>query len=351
MRTKPIDKNKGWQKISDVKSIKMPSKDQSFLSLTELEKMPIPDAILCSDIHLREQTDNLVCRTDDWWTAQWHKMDFISHLQKQYDCPVIHAGDLFDHWKPSPHLLSMTIEHLPANFWTIYGQHDLPQHNLDLAYKSGINTLAEAKKLEILKGTHFGELPNDVSMSIFPKPGIDITLNEWRDIKYNNREHSVYKYNKILVWHTFNFQGKLPWPGCEALPASKILKKYPDYDLIVTGDNHQSFVEEYNGRLCINPGSMMRMTADQADFKPSVYLWYAETNTVKRVYIPIEPHVISREHIDRKRERDDRLDAFVGRLNTEWEAEVSFEENVTRILEENKIQDSVRKIVDKAVFE
>jgi hypothetical protein len=156
---------------------------------------------------------------------------------------------------------------------------------------------------------------------------------------------------RVLILHTFNFQGKLPWPGCEALPASKLLKKYPEYDLIVTGDNHQSFVEEYEGRLCVNPGSMMRMTADQADFKPSIYLWYAETNTVKRVYLPIEPDVISREHIDRKRERDDRLDAFVGRLNTEWEAEVSFEENVTRILEENKIQDSVRKIVEKAVFE
>jgi predicted phosphodiesterase len=289
-----------------------------------------PDAILCSDIHLREQTENPVCRTDDWWAAQWKKIDFISDLQKQYDCPVIHGGDLFDHWKPSPHLLSMTIEHLPANFWTIYGQHDLPQHNLELAHKSGINTLVSANRLTTFDDCHFGQLPNEASMVV-----------------HLSKTETV----KVLVWHTFNFQGKLPWPGCEALPASKLLKKYPEYDLIVTGDNHQSFVEEYEGRTCVNPGSMMRMTADQADFKPSVYLWYAETNTVKRVYLPIEPDVISREHIDRKRERDDRLDAFVGRLNTEWEAEVSFEENVTRILEENKIQDSVRKIVDKAVFE
>lgn len=289
-----------------------------------------PDAILCSDIHLREQTENPVCRIDDWWVAQWKKIDFISDLQKQYGCPVIHAGDLFDHWKPSPHLLSMTIEHLPANFWTIYGQHDLPQHNLELAYKSGINTLERAGRLTIFNDCHFGQFPKEASM-----------------LMHLSKTETI----KVLVWHTFNFQGKTPWPGCEALPANKLLKKYPEYDLIVTGDNHQSFTEEYEGRLCINPGSMMRMTADQADFKPSVYLWYAETNTVKRVYLPIESDVISREHIDRKRERDDRLDAFVGRLNTEWEAEVSFEENVTRMIKENKVSEMIEKIVEKAVFE
>jgi DNA repair exonuclease SbcCD nuclease subunit len=289
-----------------------------------------PSAILCSDMHLREQTENPTCRTDDWWAAQWKKIDFISDLQKRYDCPVIHGGDLFDNWKPSPFLLSETIKHLPDNFWTIYGQHDLPQHNLELAYKSGINTLAEAGKLTIFDDCHFEQFPNEASMLVH--------LSKTKTVK-------------VLVWHTFNFQGKPPWPGCEALPASKLLKKYPEYDLIVTGDNHQSFVEEYESRLCVNPGSMMRMTADQQDFRPSVFLWYAETNTVERVYLPIEPDVISREHIDRKQERDNRLEAFVSRLNTEWEADVSFEENVNRMMEENGTADSIREIVNKAVFE
>jgi DNA repair exonuclease SbcCD nuclease subunit len=296
-----------------------------------------PSAILCSDIHLREQTENPTCRTDDWWAAQWKKIDFISDLQKRYDCPVIHAGDLFDHWKPSPHLLSNAIANLPEQFFTIYGQHDLPQHNLELAYKSGINTLAEAGKLTIMTECHFGQ---------FPEVGSIQHIKESTKPVYN-----LDSYKKILVWHTFNFQGKPPWPGCKSLPASKLLKKYPEYALIVTGDNHQSFVEEYDGRICVNPGSMMRMTADQQDFRPSVYLWYTETNTVERIYLPIEPGVISREHIDRKQERDNRLEAFVSRLNTEWEADVSFEENVNRMMEENHTADSICEIVNKAVFE
>ena len=111
-----------------------------------LTKVKPPSTILASDFHLRE--DHPVCRTDDFWQAQWKKVDFVSELQEKYDCPVLHAGDLFDFWKPSPYLLTETIKHLPNKFFTVYGQHDLPQHNLKLAYKCGINTLAEAGKLK-----------------------------------------------------------------------------------------------------------------------------------------------------------------------------------------------------------
>lgn len=282
-----------------------------------------PSLIICSDIHLRE--DVPVCRTDDFWEAQWRKLDFISELQRKYNCSVIHGGDLFHHWKPSPFLISKAIEHLPYDFWTIYGQHDLPQHNLEMAYKCGINTLVKAGKLQLLNGCHFGQEPERASL--------------------------LYSDTKILVWHTYNYQGKEPWPGCEALTSSKLLKKHPEYDLIITGDNHQSFVEEYNGRILINPGSMMRTTADQIDFKPCVYLYFHKSNTVKKVYLPIEPDVITRDHIERIEERNNRLESFISRLNTDWEAEVGFEENVIRLLKENNIKESVKEIVNRAVFE
>ena len=65
----------------------------------------------------------------------------FSDLQQKYDCPVYHAGDLFDYWKPSPALLAKTMEHLPKDFYTAYGNHDLPQHNIELAYKKIVNNL------------------------------------------------------------------------------------------------------------------------------------------------------------------------------------------------------------------
>ena len=86
----------------------------------ERTKQNYPDLILCSDIHLREDTP--VCRTDNYWERQWIKMDYISDLQKQYGCPVVCGGDLFDKSRPSLNLVRETMIHLPNKFNTIYGQ-------------------------------------------------------------------------------------------------------------------------------------------------------------------------------------------------------------------------------------
>jgi len=282
-------------------------------------------AILTGDWHLRE--DQPVCRTDNHETAQWNKVDFINDLQKKYNCPILHSGDLFNHWKPSPYLLSKTIKHLPDQFWTIYGNHDQPQHNMELVYKSGINTLLTAGKLKLIHTCHWGEEPKETSVLF---PGVE-----------NDRN--------VLVWHVMTYQAKTPWPGCVDPMAGKLLRKYPEYSLILTGHNHKAFVEEYEGRLLVNPGSLTRHKADQINHKPRVYLWYAETNTVEPVYLPIEPDVISREHIEVIETRNNRIDAFISQLDSEWEAAVSFEENLKRFFSHNDVRKSIKDIVMNAI--
>lgn len=277
-----------------------------------------PDAILTSDWHLRETTP--VCFTGDFQKEQWVAVEFVASLQKKYGCIVLCAGDLFDHWKPSPWLLSMTISMIPDRFYTIYGQHDLPQHSLELEDKSGINVLRQAEKLSVLKTCHWGQIPKESS-------------------------HPLYS---ILVWHHLTYQTK-PFPGAEGGMAAGILRKYPQFDLIVTGDNHQSFTEEYQGRLLVNPGNLTRQVADQINFRPRVYLWYADTNTVKPVYIPIQEGVISREHLEVKEKRDARIDAFVSGLNKDWTAELSFEQNLEKFKQSNIIRRSVLDLVYKAI--
>lgn len=292
-----------------------------------------PSAILTSDWHLRE--DQPICRTDDNFIhTQMDKLEFIASLRHRYKCPVIHAGDLFHHWKPSPYLLSLAIHCLPGNdgnqgpsFSTVYGQHDLPQHNLELADKCGVNTLAAAHKLKVLHGVHYGQAPDEDS-------GVFLFGAEHR---------------QILVWHKMTWIGKQPWPGCTDPSAEELLDKYPECALIVTGDNHKSFTFEKDGRLLVNPGAITRQTAAQATVKPKVYLWYAETNTVEPVYLPIKRDVISREHIEHKAQRDSRIEAFISRLDSEWEAEISFEENLKRFAAKNKIRDSVMQLIQEAI--
>lgn len=282
------------------------------------------NAILTGDWHLRE--DIPICRTNDFQEAQWRKVAFIKDLQSKYNCAVIHSGDLFDHWKPSPALLTKTMQYLPKQFMTIYGNHDLPQHNLELAYKCGIRVLEEAGKVKVLDGCHWLRTPTDKDSLFFP--GTD---------------------RKMLVWHVMTYEGESPWPGCTDTPANKLVKQYSDYDFILTGHNHKCFMEKDGKRILLNPGSLTRQAVDQIEHRPSVFLYYAKTNTVERVYLPIEKEVMSREHINVKERRDARIEAFVERLNTEWQKGVSFKENLEHFLSNNNITEPVMKIIEKAV--
>ncbi len=283
-------------------------------------------AILMSDLHLRLNTP--ACRSEkEFLEAQWRKLEFVKKLQVKHDCPVLCGGDLFHHWKPSPELLSKTIEHLPANFHSIYGQHDLPQHSLPDQEKSGLFTLKKAGALTILNGTHWGQDPSKQTNSNLSFDGEKLTL----------------------VWHRMTYQRKLPWPGCTDPKAGKLVRKYPEYDLILTGDNHKPFTEEYDGRILVNPGSLMRQNADQIDFRPRVYLYYADENRVEAVYLPIEEGVVSREHIERDEERSDRIDAFISKLDGEWQAGLSFEANLEEFFKNNRVRKQTKEICYKAI--
>jgi DNA repair exonuclease SbcCD nuclease subunit len=281
-----------------------------------------PDLILCSDMHLRE--DKPVCRTDNFIDEQTQDLGFLCGLQSKYDCPVVHAGDLFHHWKPSPWLLSYAIGFLPNQFYTIYGQHDLPQHNWELRDKSGIYTLERAGKIQIYDGCHYGQEPLVKSTMPFLKDRF------------------------ILVWHHMTYITP-PFPGATGGQAEGILRKYSAYDLIVTGDNHQAFATEYEGRLLVNPGSFTRQNASQIDFKPRVYLWYAKTNIVEAVYLPIKEDAISREHIEVTEQRGARIDAFISKLSDEWEAGMSFEGNLEAFFQTNRVRQGVKDIIYKAI--
>jgi DNA repair exonuclease SbcCD nuclease subunit len=280
-------------------------------------------AILCGDFHLRE--DHPVCRTDNFEESQWKKVDFISDLQKKHECFILHSGDLYHNWKPSPYLLAKTMKHLPDRFLSILGNHDLPQHSLDLIDKCGVNVLREAGKLGLLNGVHFGQKPDEDS---------GFVTNFLR---------------KILVWHIMTYKETVPYPGCTDPPASKLLRKYLDYSLIITGDNHTTFVEEYEGRLLVNPGSLTRMTAAQVDHKPCVFLYYAEDNTVKQVFLPVEEGVVSREHLVKQEERDGRIDSFIAKLNSEYTTSVSFEDNLQQFLKANHIDKTIESIIYKCI--
>jgi DNA repair exonuclease SbcCD nuclease subunit len=279
------------------------------------------DLIFCADVHLRETLP--ICRVDDFLNvAQWRKLQFIKDLQALHDCAVLCAGDVFDYWKPSPELLAKAFIYLPKQFHSIYGNHDLPNHSLALKEKCGLYTLAAARAVTILPQGHYGKTDKTGSWMI--------------------------KGKEVFCWHVYNWKGTLPWPGCTAPSASRLLRQYPQFDVIVTGDNHKPFVEKFEGRILVNPGSIFRMDADQVTHKPRVYLWYADTNEVEAVYLPIEDDVITREHLEKEENKKNRLEAYIAHLDNEWEITMSFDDNLKAYHQKNKVRDSVMELVYKA---
>lgn len=274
-----------------------------------------PTAILTADWHLRDDTP--VCRTDDYWMAQERKVKFVNKLSDRLGVSIFFVGDLFKKARPSYTLLSWSMDHVGA-VHCIPGNHDLPDHNLKLLDSSAMGILRKADRLETYK--------NGV---VWASNSYTIHGTSWGEKLKNDlcrpMDESV---RKILFLHVLVYKGENTFPGLESYRAIDLLKEFSTYDLIVTGHNHQSFVERYEGRVLVNPGSIMRMSADQADHIPKVYLWDSETNEVEAVELPIEKGVISRQHIDIKQERDLRMDAFVQGLKDQGEISLSYEKNL-----------------------
>lgn len=165
------------------------------------------------------------------------------------------------------------------------------------------------------------------------------------------------------------------YPGAEAVgnTAATMLRKMKGFDLVVTGDNHQTFVyatgngqklwvdpeedpktafamkerfpDKPGYRLLVNPGSIMRTTARQANHEPCVFLWSADDNTVERVVLPHEKGVVSREHIEAAEERDDRIEAFISRMSDDVEIGLDFRHNLRTYMELNDVSKEVQSIV------
>lgn len=286
-------------------------------------KIKTPDAILSADWHLRDSTP--ACRDESFESEQWRKIQHIKELQEKYNCPVLHAADLFHHWKPSPYLLSKAMQYLPNNFWTNYGNHDLPQHNLDLAEKCGIYALEAAGKLNVLPGVHWGYEPDG-------------------DISF------VIKGRKILVWHVMTYQGQVPYPGCTDTPAGGLLRKYKDYDLILTGHNHKQFVVEHKGRILLNPGCITRQESSLVNFEPTIWFYYADTNKVKPYVLPYQKDAVSKpENVERMEERNERIDAFVSQLEGDYDSGINFEQNLEAALSKNKVDKEVVSIIYECI--
>lgn len=280
-----------------------------------------PIALCCADLHMRE--DQPLARTDNYQETQRKKFNYLLKIAENHKVPVLCSGDFFHKAKVSKQFeidIINNIEYANFVFHILPGNHDLPYHSLEHLNNSSLGILNLSHRIHI----HPYEL----------------------DKMYNTKINNI----KIGMIHSLihrdtpmKIDGKTI-----STKAKTILKKYPELDVIISGDNHESFIVEHEGRILINPGSMMRMTAAQIDHKPSIVLLYDDLS-YEIIYFPIEKGVIDRTHIDKKNNYDERMDKFINKISDKEKISISYEDNLYNYMKANKIRKPVKQEILEAI--
>lgn len=109
-------------------------------------------AFAISDIHASDKKPHIRAeKPEEWFGVMEGYFDNLYTIMSQYqfkerNIPLLIAGDIFDHYDPSPETVNFMIrmlKHYPR-VYAIPGQHDLPFHRLQDLKKSGYWTLHEA---------------------------------------------------------------------------------------------------------------------------------------------------------------------------------------------------------------
>lgn len=304
-------------------------------------------AILVADLHLTDTSP--ISRTDDYQAAQRTSLEFLQSLSRENnDCPILCAGDVFDHWKASPWLCAFAYKYLPRPFVCIPGQHDLPGHSLGQIERAALGLLGRvAEDIHVLQSADeiYEWSPSQTPIEVVGIPYGQIDIKARPD----STKKRVEGTRKIIMLHSLIWEKEIPPWSKEGITAQDVVDAFPEADLILVGDNHQSFVYTRGETILVNPGSMLQMTADQQDYSPRCFLYYAETNKIRPVYLPIEKGAINRDHVDSKRERDSRIAAYIEHMNTRWEIGLSFRKNLEAFFAENQTPKKVREIIWQAM--
>lgn len=264
-------------------------------------------------------------RIDNYFKAQRKKLEFIFNLAMEKDCYIIlQPGDFFDSHKANDFLkrdiINLIKEINPPHIKTIFGQHDLRYHSSDTK-NTPLRVLEAAAVLDVLSYEKYGDT-NLYGASWFE----DIPKVTTKGIN-------------ILVIHKMIIKDKLLWEGQEDATKANILLRTHNFDLIVSGDNHESFVLSHRNKQLVNCGSLMRMTTAQLDHKPVVYIYNTKDKSLEEHFIPIEPveKVFDLSTIEKEKKENKELEAFVAHLKSDAKIEgLDYAKNLFAYTKENK---------------
>lgn len=253
------------------------------------------------------------CRVDDdWMLAQGNVLRFILGKAREYECPLVINGDIFDtsvsgvelvNW-----LLGIFLEYPDVLVYAIPGNHDLPYHNLENIDRSAYGVLQKS-----------GLIKTDANMFPFGTDTVETVLGM----------ETVFIHRLVMEKDPGFRMGNM-------ITAGDLLSQYTDAKWIFTGDNHEGFAFVKDGRYVINPGSPMRLSADQKDYTPRIYFVDTDTELFEEIEVPDPVDMVVTDYLQKDKDRDQRIQEFVGKMKNTSPGQgiegigYSFEDNLKR---------------------
>jgi len=299
--------------------------------------------ILTADWHLRKTAPSF--RKDDFSLALKRKVKQIFRIAVTHKAKILIAGDLGDKSQWSNSLLSWFIRiakrvrRSGVRILVIPGQHDLYGHDLSRWRKNALGVLQHAGAIEVLVDDIY--IIDDIAIVAKPYGSSDII----EERKIPNAKC------KILMLHRLTFPTRVPNWDTSVLIGEELLEYLNWADLILTGDNHQTFTCKRENRILVNPGSLLRLKINQSNHKPCIFLYDEdEKRLVRKIYLECDDDIVKKEYLA-KFEKRNELEKFINRLVIHSDHSVNFEENLQKLLSvevNNEVKEKVLSILEKA---
>jgi predicted phosphodiesterase len=300
--------------------------------------------IAVGDLHLT--TVKPKRRVDNYWETQWNKMNYIMKTAKEVGASaILQPGDFFDSHKANnylkQHIINWMNEKYRLSEWTpiycVFGQHDMRYHSV----------YTDNTPLRVLEAAGVvNMLDNEPAQFADEHNYVDIYGASWGQEMPVPLKKEKDKLT-LLVTHRMIYQEKL-WEKQEDGERAYGILLRTKFDVIVSGDNHQSFMVEKGGRFLINCGSLMRMKSDQLEHRPCFYIINTKNRKVEKRYIPIQfsADVFDLEKLKREKERNEKIEAFVSKLKqSDKPLDLDFAEALRRRLPE--LDQATRSMIEE----
>jgi len=273
--------------------------------------------LLVGDIHFRGS--NPRNRVGDYLKDCLSKIDEVQSIAERHDAHIVQTGDIFDSPSISYGVFGKFVESLRLPWFAIAGNHDIFAHNLSTLDRSPIGVLYKTKKVKPVEELGLLGVSFDYT--------VDLDLHEYKP--------QFGSGTKVLVVHGMLLEHK---PVFDKYTLIDEVCKITTADVIISGHYHLPFEVIKHGKLFINPGALMRMSATEEEIQRIPHVVLLNTELMVYTIIPLTcakagSEVLDREAILENREREERMAQFIASLEFTSESRfLNLQEIIERVI-------------------